>query len=235
MNTKHRSEEPEIMDDFNMEGKMLKTSLDNIAWINRILGGNKPILKAIKRLYLQSHKTDIISITDIGCGNGDMLRALASMGRKESINMKLKGIDANDYTISYGKELSVPYPEIEFDCKNILDPDFKMPICDIILFTLTLHHFSDEEILILLSRANKSARLAVIINDLQRSKIPYLLFGWLSYIFNMVEMNKKDGKTSILRGFKRRELKKYAEKLQFKNYSIQWKWAFRYQWIISKL
>jgi hypothetical protein len=48
-------------------------------------------------------------------------------------------------------------------------------------------------------------------------------------------MNDTDGKLSILRGFKRKELKALARKMNFKNYSIRWKWAFRYQWIISDL
>jgi heme/copper-type cytochrome/quinol oxidase subunit 2 len=46
-------------------------------------------------------------------------------------------------------------------------------------------------------------------------------------------MSKEDGLVSILRGFKKPELEQYSKKLDFKNYSIQWKWAFRYQWIIK--
>jgi hypothetical protein len=37
-----------------------------------------------------------------------------------------------------------------------------------------------------------------------------------------------------LRGFKRDELIGFSEKLNLKKYSIQWKWAFRYQWIVEK-
>jgi hypothetical protein len=48
-------------------------------------------------------------------------------------------------------------------------------------------------------------------------------------------MSKKDGLISILRGFKREELEQFSKKANFKNYSIQWKWAFRYQWIIRKV
>jgi hypothetical protein len=47
-------------------------------------------------------------------------------------------------------------------------------------------------------------------------------------------MSREDGLTSILRGFKKEELEAFSKKLGFKKYSIQWKWAFRYQWIIRK-
>jgi hypothetical protein len=48
------------------------------------------------------------------------------------------------------------------------------------------------------------------------------------------EMSREDGLTSILRGFKKEELIRFSENLHFSNYKIQWKWAFRYQWIIRK-
>jgi hypothetical protein len=44
---------------------------------------------------------------------------------------------------------------------------------------------------------------------------------------------REDGLTSILRGFKRR-INHFSKKINFKKYTIHWKWAFRYQWIISK-
>jgi hypothetical protein len=48
-------------------------------------------------------------------------------------------------------------------------------------------------------------------------------------------MTKVDGLVSILRGFKKEELTQFSNKLKLENYSIQWKWAFRYQWIISNI
>ena len=47
-------------------------------------------------------------------------------------------------------------------------------------------------------------------------------------------MVKTDGLTSILRGFKRKELEQFSEKINGKS-SINWRWAFRYQWIINKI
>jgi hypothetical protein len=46
-------------------------------------------------------------------------------------------------------------------------------------------------------------------------------------------MTKEDGLISVLRAFKKADLEKITEKLNAKS-TIQWKWAFRYQWIIQK-
>jgi hypothetical protein len=38
-------------------------------------------------------------------------------------------------------------------------------------------------------------------------------------------MSRQDGLISILRGFKKKSLLRFSEKLNFKKYKIQWKWA----------
>ena len=46
-------------------------------------------------------------------------------------------------------------------------------------------------------------------------------------------MIKKDGLTSILKAFKRKDLEKFANEIKVQ-FSINWKWAFRYLWILKK-
>ena len=74
----------------------------------------------------------------------------------------------------------------------------------------------------------------IVVNDLQRSKLAYRLFQAIIFIFRLEKMTAEDGLISILRGFKREDLEKFSTELGLKKYSIKWKWAFRYQWIITK-
>jgi len=105
--------------------------------------------------------------------------------------------------------------------------------CDIIICTLTLHHFFDEEILVFMKQFVKLAKVAIVINDLQRSKIAYHLFRLFSRIFIKSHVAKNDGLVSIASGFKKHELKKVAQQLKLKHSKITWKWAFRYLWLIK--
>ena len=221
------------MDDFSLQGEELRDALDQIARINQLLGGNKITLHGIKKLLKQSHKAKIITIADIGCGNGDMLRMLAKFGQKNKLNFKLIGIDANEFTINYAKKLSTAYSNIEYQCVDIFSEDFKNIQCDIILCTLTLHHFTNEQILNIITIFRNNAATGIIVNDLHRSKIAYRLFEMICFIFNLNSMSREDGLVSILRGFKKNELEEFSKKLNLKNYTISWKWAFRYQWIIT--
>lgn len=233
ISTKYRTQETEIMDDFSLHGEELKVALDQIAQINQLLGGNNLTLHGIKRLLKKCNTSQNITIADIGCGNGDMLRMLADFGKKNKLNFRLVGIDANAFTINYAKTLSSEYSNIEFLCEDIFSADFKALKYDIVLCTLTLHHFTNEQILNIITTFNNNAEIGIIINDLHRSKLAYRLFQLICFIFNLNKMSREDGLVSILRGFKKNELEEFSKKLNFKNYTISWKWAFRYQWIIA--
>jgi len=234
IDTSKRTDAVEIMDDFDLQGKELDKTLRDLDSVNKWLGGNKITLKAVKILVENQPKNKEIHIADIGCGNGAVLRKIATWGRKNGYKLKLTGIDANTYATEIGSRMSTDFPEIEFKSLDIFSERYKDFRCDIILCTLTLHHFKNSEILKLLNLFNQQSKLGVIINDLQRSKIAYRLFQAFCAVFITNEIARKDGLTSILRGFKKEELQYFARKIPQTRHQINWKWAFRYRWIIQK-
>ncbi|HVI44018.1 MAG TPA: methyltransferase domain-containing protein [Chitinophaga sp.] len=225
---------PEIMDDFEMEGSLLENALRKIVRINRLLGGNRITIRGVSALMRQAPDREVV-ITDIGCGNGDMLRVLADYGRRKGWKLRLVGIDANRFTVQLATALSAGYPEISYHCMDVTSEAFDDMHTDIALFTLTLHHFTDDMIIRLMQRTQRLVRIGVVVNDLQRNMLAYRLFQLICFLFRVNRMTKADGLASILRGFKRKELLLLAQQLNIQHYSLRWQWAFRYQWIISNL
>ncbi|MEJ5963185.1 methyltransferase domain-containing protein [Pedobacter immunditicola] len=232
MDTSYRSEAPELMDNFALEGETLRDALDKIAFINQLLGGNKVTLQGVKTLLTATTRKDI-KILDVGCGNGDMLRTLAKYAKKKGLSFHLYGIDANKFTIRHAENLSQHYPNISYICADIFNEMAEGHQYDIILCTLTLHHFKNEDILKLLTSFAKQSRLGFVINDLHRSALAYHLFKIICFIFRLNSMSREDGLISILRGFKREDFLLFSNLLHFHNYQLKWKWAFRYQWIVK--
>ena len=230
IDTTYRSNKTEIMDDFSMKGDLLRDTLDKLGRINKWLGGNRITINGIDELLKGQPKNQTYTIIDLGCGHGDILRLVADFGKKNGYKFKLIGIDANQDTVDYANELSESYPEVSFKKEDIFSEAFQETECDIVLATLFLHHFKEDEILRLLAHLSDKARVGIVVNDLQRSEIAYGLFKLLSIAISN-HMIKQDGLISILRAFKREELEHMSEKLNLKS-QISWKWAFRYQWII---
>lgn len=232
VNTTHRSEEKEIMDDLTLEGSLLRDTLDKIATINRFLGGNNVTLSGLKKMLKNHPKDKLVTIIDLGCGNGDILRDIAKLGSKLGYSFKLIGIDANADTIAYARELSKAYSELSFEQIDIFSKDFDKLEYDIALATLFFHHFKEPELIVFLNKLINKAKQGVIVNDLHRNKIAYYLYKLIMLPVNN-KMVKQDGLISILRGFKKNDLKKMSQKLKA-TYNIQWKWAFRFLWLLSK-
>ena len=233
INTKQRTDKEELMDDFSIGGDLLRDTLNKLEKINRWLGGNKVTVNGLKALLKNHPKEQKITIVDIGCGHGDILRDVAKFGRKEGYKFKLIGVDANSAAIDYANELSMEYPELSFKTQDIFSKDFKSETFDVVIATLFLHHFKEEQLVSFLKNTIKQTKIGMVVNDLHRHTLAYYLFLLLS-IFISNKMIIEDGLTSVLRGFKRDDLEKFSSKINVTP-QISWKWAFRFLWIIKKI
>ena len=232
VNTTYRTDAIELMDDFSIGGTLLRDTLDKLDTINKWLGGNRVTINGIKKILRPYPKEKQITILDLGCGGGDMLRRVAALGIKEGYKFKLIGIDANAEAIAYARELSIDYKEVSFMEMDIFSDEFKNLEYDLVLSTLFLHHFKENQLVELLKHVSNKANIGIVVNDLHRHAMAYYLFKLLGLVIKN-KMVKQDGLTSILRGFKRNDLEEISKQINVKS-QIQWQWAFRYQWIIRK-
>lgn len=230
---KVRSDQKEILDEWQGDAHELHCVLKDINLVNRILGGNSITINAVIGL-IQEHPKESYTILDMGCADGHMLRELAMAARKRDISLNLMGIDLNRDALTIAKKASIDFPEIVYHEKDILSADFSDFSCDIVITTLTMHHFRNPEILKFAQQFTRLASIGVVINDLQRSALAYYLFKGFSLIFIKTKVAKKDGLTSIRRGFLKSELLTLTKSLTNVNHEIDWKWAFRYAWIMRK-
>ena len=229
-----RSHEPEIMDDLKMEGAVLASTLRQIAMVNKWLGGSALILGGIKKIIKKDKDLKVLKIADFGCGGGEILREIAIWARKNKIKTELIGYDANAYTIAFAKEQSAEYPEIKYEQSDIFEFEAIQNQYDITLCSLFLHHFNDEEILLIIKKLYTASSKALLINDLQRSVLAYYLFNLVTFVLNASNMVRHDGLLSIKKSFRKNELKSFATEASVNKFSINWKWAFRYEMLLLK-
>lgn len=232
INLSKRSTEAELMDDFKEPIASLGPIFEDINRVNHLLGGHRITIKAIQQL-ITAHPQERYVLVDMGCGDGKMLRELASYFRSKAIKGQFIGVDLNKNALEIAKEAAKDFPEISFLHKDILAIEATELHCDLLITTLTMHHFTDEALPIFLNKFVYLARIGVVINDLQRSRWAYYLFHLFSLIFIQTRIAKIDGLISIRRAFLKKELKSYAKKIPNASHAIQWKWAFRYLWIMK--
>jgi ubiquinone/menaquinone biosynthesis C-methylase UbiE len=234
-NLSYRSNEKELIDDLELDNDALRQNLEELALINKYLGGNQVTTSGLSRLLPNSLITNPqfpITIADLGCGGGDMLMVMADWAKKKGINAQFIGIDANDFMIDFGTKRTANYPNISYLHQDIYSDNFKEKSFDIVTMTLFCHHFSDESLVTLLQQLKKQTRIGIVINDIHRHWFAYHSIAWITKLFLKSYLVKNDAKLSVWRAFVRQDLEKIIQNSGFTKYSIRWKWAFRWEVIL---
>lgn len=230
---KERSLKEEIMDDFFCQGEVVDQTLRELHQINTYLGGDNLSLNGLIKLMLKNPKQKY-EVVDLGCGGGDTLKNFSKWGKRNKQELNLIGIDANEYIIDYAEKNCAKYANISFLADNIHSDNFRNNQFDIAHASLFFHHLQEEEIVDLLHQLMSQVRVGIVINDLHRHWVSYLFTKYLITNWSKSDMVKYDSVLSVERSFTKEELTKYMKMAGIKNYSLAWRWAYRWELIIWK-
>lgn len=227
-----RSYEKEIMDDFQGKGPDWDQALRELKIINNRLGGNAVTTNGIANLLQEKAPEHALSIADLGCGGGDMLVVMANWARKQQLEASFYGIDVNNHIVEYARKNTAAYPEIKYLAADIFSEKFGSRNFDVVTCSLFTHHFTDEELVKMLSRLKKQVRLGIVINDLHRHPLAYYSISLLTSLFSRSRMVRNDGPLSVLRGFSKKDWERVLQAAGISSYTIRWRWAFRWELVI---
>ncbi|MGN6194294.1 MAG: methyltransferase domain-containing protein [Ginsengibacter sp.] len=221
---KNRSLQKEFLDQTDIPFQDIFLNMEELEFINAHLGGHSITINGFKKL-LKNRKT--VSVCEIGCGGGDNLNVLNYFCKKNHIICSFTGIDINKDCIAFAEENSV-IQNVNFIVSDYRNVEFKNDKPDIIFSSLFCHHFSNKELIEMLLWMKKNSTTGFFINDLHRHPIAYRFIKIATNFFFRSYLVKNDAPLSVLRGFKKNEWKKIFQEAGIDNYSIEWKWAFRF-------
>lgn len=224
-----RSQEPEILDDLSLQGPELGRNLQELGRVNRLLGGHRIARKALRSTLASVGKDqEPLHLADVGCGGGDTLAHLLEHPSLSDHALDLTGYDNSSHALDWARKW-YPHPQLHFEELDALRA-WPPKHFHAVFFNLVLHHFTDAQILDLLQRAAQRSNF-IIINDLQRNWLPYLLFRLASRLGGFSPISRHDGLLSIKKSFTRKHWERLLERAQLDSYQIHWYWAFR--WVVT--
>jgi len=228
-----RSEQIEIMDDFELSGEIIDITLRELETINLLLGGNHVTLSGVSKLIQGRQATEKLVIADLGCGSGDILKLIRKMLNQKGVAAELIGIDANPNITAFAAEHTSVQDDIRYEALDIFSDEFAKRRFDIVTGTLFFHHFSSGQLINFFRQLKDQVRIGIVINDIHRHWFAYRSINLLTRLFSKSYMVKHDAGVSVMRAFRRNELEKIIHKAGFKRYTIKWMWAFRWQVVID--
>lgn len=198
---------PELLDDHGHDHAELEQSLDQVAEVNRLLGGRRAVLRTLAPLV---DRRRTMRILDVGTGSADIPLAIRRFALAAGLRVEITATDVHaqmreiaaarvagtGIVIGAADARALPYADEAFD---------------VVLLSLTLHHFEHEDQLQALREAARVASRAVVVNELRRNRANYLgarLLAATRWRGNRI--TRHDGPLSVQRAFTGAELASLA-------------------------
>src|SRR5512144_364828 len=185
-----RWNKPELMDRPGVPYGDLDTALQDLGLINRWLGGHRTTRIGIERLLCDRPAGTAFTVLDLGSGGTDLRDVLRPLGR----DFRVTGLDINPLMREFARRHGHTTEMVMGSAHALSYPDRSF---DIVHASLLLHHCTDEEAARLIREAVRSARIGVVINDLQRNPIALMGISLLTALFARSVIVRHDAPLSV--------------------------------------
>ena len=220
----------ELMDRPQPVSAELDRDLRNLRQLNRWFGSYSLILSFLQRWINPGAR---LRVLDLATGSGDIPRLVADYAQEVGADVRIDALDRQPSTLEIAKKLSTDYPSISFIQGNILEWQAPEPY-DIVLSTLALHHFSEDDAVRVLRRCRELSRKRVLISDLRRGWLGSIGVFLLTATIFREPMTKIDARLSAARAFSFSELADLARQAGWKNFGHErFKFARQAIWLES--
>jgi SAM-dependent methyltransferase len=224
-----RSGETELLDFEQSDSKAIAACLRDLEWINRWTGAYRVTLRWLDQLCRETQPARPLTVVDVGCGGGDMLRRIWAWGRNRGVKLRLIGVDINPHATAAAAAATSNAAPIRYVTANVfaLAPD---PPADVVLSALFAHHLDDARLVLFLRWMEDNAGLGWLINDLHRHALPYAIARGGAPLLRMHPFVRHDAPLSVARAFDRDDWFRLlqAADLAPPATTVTWRFPFRF-------
>lgn len=193
----------EHIDERGHDEALLAQSLEQIADVNRYLGGTRAAIRAVESMLPDAGPVEVL---DVGCGAGDIDAAFMTRMRRQGRDARLTALDLHPQILSHARQRVGAADGVTFMRADATSLPFADGSFDVAMMSLTLHHFDDDEPVRVLRELGRVAR-AVVINDLERNWQNHAGAQLLAHtLWARNRLTRHDGPLSVLRSFTAAEL-----------------------------
>jgi 2-polyprenyl-3-methyl-5-hydroxy-6-metoxy-1,4-benzoquinol methylase len=211
--------EIEKLDDLALYGETLHDALQSLAWVNKWFGNHRAVIKAIQVVYKKEDRP--FSIVDLGCGGGDLILAVAKSLKQQKIEFTITGIDGNANSLAFAQKQCASFSEINFLQADILQNEFRVQPCDILISSHFIYHFTENAMIHFLRNNLSLVSTAIIFSELKRNSLAMCLFKFGGFLLPISKMAKEDGLLAIKRSLTKKEWLFILQAAEIGTYRLQ--------------
>lgn len=196
----------ELLDGPLDDAAALAGNLRDLARINRRLCGAD--LSAAGIRALAAHRNEL-TMLDVGTGGADIPAGLIERSRAQGRRLRIVAIDSRPEVLAAAvvarpSILAIEGLELHVgDGRALRYPDRSF---DVAHASLVLHHMEPDDGVALLREMGRVARLGVVVNDLDRSRIGWLGAWLIGHFLTRNRLTRHDAPLSVRRAYRPNEM-----------------------------
>lgn len=193
-----------MLDETGHDPGLLDRSLGHVEAVDRWLGGARSLRPHLDRLASAGRP---LSVLDVGTGDGAVFRRVVARLERGGGPVRAVGLDAHPEILAAARRRGGPDDPVALVRGDGLHLPFADGTVDVVVSTLTLHHFDASRAVAAVREMARVARDRVLVCDLERTRLHHwgaLLLAATVWRFNPI--TRHDGPVSVLRSFTASEL-----------------------------
>jgi 2-polyprenyl-3-methyl-5-hydroxy-6-metoxy-1,4-benzoquinol methylase len=223
---------PELMDAPNLDPVAHAQALAGLRRVNWLCNTSKHISKTILEI-VNKRNLSSVDVLDLGCGSGDIAIGVQSLVSKR-VPCQLAGWDISEVAVLNAREHTKGAEQPKFDVTNALSETQPNRKFDFVYCCLFLHHFDENESIHILKTMSELARVALIVDDLKRSRWGWLMAKVGCHLLSRSPIVHFDGPQSVRAAYTINEALSLANRAGLNNCQVKSHWPERYQLIWEK-
>jgi ubiquinone/menaquinone biosynthesis C-methylase UbiE len=196
-------------------------ALADIDRLSTWFGGHALTIRAVRRLLGPAWRGRRVPlVADIGGGRGDLARRLVRAARRRGGRVRVVILDRDLETLALAGSASRACPDILRVCADATALPLRDESVDVAMASLVLHHLAPGAAVASLEAMRAAARAGVVINDLLRTRLAWLLVVVGTRLFAR-RVSRHDGPLSVRRAYAPAELRVLGEKAGWTRITIR--------------
>ena len=201
-----RTQQSELLDHptTHTSSDVLAGNLRDIRRANRWFGGTRIVLDALAPLLREHDGPEPLSILDLATGSADIPLAISKWAEQEQPAIQIIATDLHPDILAVAGSAAWA-GGIIVEAADARSLSYRDDAFDVVTLSLALHHFEPADAVLVLREMARVGRKALIVSDLERSRLGYAGAWLFSHLLTTNPMTRNDAPLSVRRAYTRQE------------------------------
>jgi SAM-dependent methyltransferase len=228
-----RDRRSEWMDEPGLDAALHLEALAGLRRINWLTSSVQHIWRSLEEISQRHHSGGPLRVLDVATGGGDVLIRLAQRAGRSKHKMQFFGCDISSTAVAAAQDAARMQRvcSVDFFQHDALAAEFPAKY-DVVMCSLFLHHLPEAEAEALLRRMANAAERAVLVDDLLRTRLGYLLAWFGCRLITRSPVVHQDGPLSVRGAFTWEEAQALVGRAELREarFVRHWPQRFFMQW-----